>query len=36
MWVPVITNLLTGGSLNYTDAVSTNSLRRFYRATLAP
>ena len=33
-WVPVITNTLTGGALNYTDAVTTNFIKRYYRANL--
>jgi len=33
-WTPLVTNPLTLGSLSFTDAVSTNFPRRFYRATL--
>jgi uncharacterized delta-60 repeat protein len=33
-WVPVLTNPLVGGSLNFTDTASTNFVRRFYRANL--
>ena len=33
-WVPLLTNTLTGGSLNFTDTLATNYLRRFYRANL--
>jgi uncharacterized repeat protein (TIGR03803 family) len=33
-WIPLATNSLTGGSINFTDGASTNFLLRFYRATL--
>ena len=33
-WVPLMTNPLTGGSLNFTDTLATNYLQRFYRAKL--
>jgi hypothetical protein len=33
-WVPLATNPLTGGSLNFTDALATNFPSRFYRAKL--
>jgi hypothetical protein len=35
-WAPLVTNALTGGSLNFTDALATNFNRRFYRAMLEP
>ena len=35
-WIPLVTNPLTLGSLTFTDALATNYLRRFYRATLQP
>jgi hypothetical protein len=35
-WAPLVTNPLTGGSLNFTDALATNFTRRFYRALLQP
>jgi hypothetical protein len=35
-WAPLVTNPLTGGSLNYTDSLSTNFTRRFYQALLQP
>lgn len=35
-WTPLITNPLTGGSMNFTDTQSTNYPRRFYRATIVP
>jgi hypothetical protein len=35
-WVPLVTNPLVGGSLNFTDALATNFTRRFYRALLQP
>jgi hypothetical protein len=33
-WSPLYTNTLVGGSLNFTDTLATNYLRRFYRASL--
>lgn len=33
-WTPMVTNPLTGGSLNFTDALATNFTRRFYKAQL--
>lgn len=33
-WSPLVTNTLVGGSLNFTDILATNYLRRFYRANL--
>lgn len=33
-WVPLLTNFLTGGSLNFTDTLATNYPIRFYRAYL--
>jgi hypothetical protein len=33
-WSPLYTNTLVGGSLNFTDTLATNYLRRFYRAKL--
>jgi len=35
-WAPLVTNTLTGGSLNYTDTLATKFTRRFYRALLQP
>ena len=35
-WTPLVTNPLGSGSLSFTDAVSTNFPRRFYRAALTP
>ena len=35
-WTPLVTNSLTGGSLNFTDTLATNFTRRFYRALLQP
>ena len=35
-WVPLVTNPLGSGTINFTDALATNYLRRFYRATLLP
>ena len=35
-WLPLVTNPLTGGTLNFTDALATNYPSRFYRATLQP
>jgi hypothetical protein len=35
-WVPLVTNPLVGGSLNFTDALAINFTRRFYRALLQP
>ena len=33
-WVPLVTNPLTIGSIMFTDALSTNFMKRFYRANL--
>ena len=33
-WIPLVTNPLTGGTLNFTDTVATNFINRFYRANL--
>lgn len=33
-WLPLITNLLTGGSFDFTDTLAPNYTRRFYRADL--
>ena len=33
-WISLQTNSLSGGSLNFTDTLATNYLRRFYRANL--
>src|SRR5262249_7801935 len=35
-WMPLVTNPLPGGSLNFTDTLATNFTRRFYRALLQP
>ena len=35
-WTPLVTNVLTAGTLNFTDTLATNFLRRYYRATLQP
>jgi hypothetical protein len=35
-WTPLVTNPLTGGSLNFTDTLATNFTRRFYRGLLQP
>jgi uncharacterized delta-60 repeat protein len=35
-WTPLFTNPLVGGSLIFTDLLSTNFPQRFYRATLSP
>ncbi|HTL54975.1 MAG TPA: hypothetical protein VL361_04815 [Candidatus Limnocylindrales bacterium] len=35
-WGPLVTNPLTGGSLNFTDTLATNFTKRFYRALLQP
>src|ERR1019366_4408051 len=34
IWVPLLTNPLTGGTLAFTDALATKFTRRFYRAAL--
>ena len=33
-WVPLTTNQLSGGTLQFTDKLATNYLNRFYRANL--
>jgi len=35
-WTPLFTNPLVGGSLIFTDLLSTNFPQRFYRARLSP
>jgi len=35
-WTPLLTNTLTGGSLNFTDTLASNFTSRFYRALLQP
>src|SRR5258708_38631056 len=35
-WTPLVTNTLTSGLLNFTDALATNFTQRFYRARLQP